>query len=176
MTLNLPDTGAPVAPDGRITAASADRNADAILAVLHAKAPKYGKLLEIASGTGQYAARFSTSIPGLCWQPTDLNPDQFSSIRAWSKDCKSVLPPQQLDATAPGWSKNHSMQDAILVVNLTHLITASATQTMITEMALALAPSGILLVYGPFLRNNRPTSTGDARFDDSLRASDPQIG
>ncbi|MDZ4094834.1 MAG: DUF938 domain-containing protein, partial [Paracoccaceae bacterium] len=56
MSLNLPDTGAEVSPDGRRHAPSARRNAGPILAVLHAEAPMQGRLLELASGSGQHAA------------------------------------------------------------------------------------------------------------------------
>lgn len=43
-------------------------------------------------------------------------------------------------------------------------------------MPAALAPGGRFVLYGPFLRGGETTSEGDARFDASLRAGDPEIG
>ncbi|MGB8812232.1 MAG: DUF938 domain-containing protein, partial [Paracoccaceae bacterium] len=74
MTLRLPDSGAEVSDDGRRHAPSATRNAAPILAVLRAEAPVRGRLLELASGSGQHAAEFAAALPGLDWQPTDVNP------------------------------------------------------------------------------------------------------
>ena len=44
------------------------------------------------------------------------------------------------------------------------------------ELPKALARGGTACLYGPFLRNGKPTSDGDAAFDASLRAQDPSIG
>ncbi|MDZ4095158.1 MAG: DUF938 domain-containing protein, partial [Paracoccaceae bacterium] len=67
-------------------------------------------------------------------------------------------------------------QDAILMVNLLHLISDQAALVVLSEAAKALAPGGRLLIYGPFLRGGQATSEGDAAFDASLRAQDPGIG
>ncbi len=64
----------------------------------------------------------------------------------------------------------------MLLVNLLHLIPAPAAETLLAEVALALAPGGTFCLYGPFLRDGQPTSPGDAAFDASLRAQDPTIG
>ena len=47
---------------------------------------------------------------------------------------------------------------------------------MITEIALALAPGGRSIIYGPFKRNGKLTSTSDKTFHQSLVQADPQIG
>ena len=57
-----------------------------------------------------------------------------------------------------------------------HLISTPEARTLITEAAQALAPRGRFVLYGPFLRDGEATSDGDARFDASLRAQDPEIG
>lgn len=175
MTLRLPDTGADVLPDGRRLVPSADRNAAPILEVLHGLGLT-GRLLEIASGAGLHAARMAGPL-GLIWQPTDVDPANFASIRAWSAtSAAAILPPVLLDATQPGWAGTTGRWDAILLVNLLHLIPAAAVETLLTELAHALAPQGTACLYGPFLRDGQPTSPGDAAFDASLRAQDPAIG
>lgn len=175
MTLRLPDTGAGVLPDGRRLVPSADRNTAPIFEVLQGLGLT-GRLLEIASGAGLHAARMAGPL-GLIWQPTDVDPANFASIRAWSAtSAAAILPPVLLDATQPGWAGTLGRWDAILLVNLLHLIPAAAVETLLAELAHALAPQGTACLYGPFLRDGQPTSPGDAAFDASLRAQDPAIG
>lgn len=173
MTLKLPDSGAETDALGRRHTPSAQRNAPAILAALQAHALQ-GKLLEIASGSGYHAAQIAPAFPGLIWQPTDLDPANLASITAWTRAIPSVLPPVLLDATAPGWHAQHPAQNAILLVNLLHLI--PSTTTLLAEIARALAPQGRAFLYGPFLRNGQATSPGDAAFHASLQAQNPTIG
>ncbi len=74
MRLRRPDSGAPILPDGRRMMASAERNPGPILDVLRAHAPGRGRLLEIASGSGQHAARMAEALPGPVCQPRSGNP------------------------------------------------------------------------------------------------------
>lgn len=175
MALKLPDTGAEVLADGRRMVPSAARNAGPILEVLMGLGLK-GRLLEIASGSGLHAAEMAGKL-ALDWQPTDVDPANLPSIRAWSAHTGGeIRAPILLDATAPGWSVQLGPWDAILLVNLLHLIPAPAAETLLAEVALALAPAGTFCLYGPFLRDGQPTSPGDAAFDASLRGQDPTIG
>jgi SAM-dependent methyltransferase len=178
MTLRLPDSGAGVTPDGRRHAPSAERNAGAILSVLRAVLPARGRMLEIAAGTGQHAAAFGTALPGWEWQATDADPANLNSIAAWAAQAgaPNLAPPVVLDAARSGWSGDWPARDAVLIVNLLHLIPAPAAETVLAEAAAALAPGGCLCLYGPFLRDGQATSPGDAAFDASLRAQDPAIG
>lgn len=72
-------------------------------------------------------------------------------------------------------SQSHPF-DLIHLGNLLHLISQPAARTLLSEAAKALAPSGTLTLYGPFMRAGRLTSDGDAKFDVELRAADPAIG
>jgi SAM-dependent methyltransferase len=175
MSLRLPDSGAEVTPDGRRHAPSAARNAAPILDVLRRELPVRGRLLEIASGTGQHAAAFAAALPGIDLQPTDVNPENLPSIAAWAT-AANQRPPVVLDAAQPGWASVWHPLDAVLVVNLLHLIPVAAVAVLLDEAGAALGPGGVLLIYGPFLRDGRATSDGDAAFDASLRAQDPRIG
>lgn len=178
MTLRLPDSGADISIDGRRHAPSAMRNQDAILDVLRTEAPSHGKLLEIASGSGQHAAAGARALPGLIWQPSDANPDNLTSINAWrAHDPQPNLRAAVvLDAASPGWAAKWPAQDIVLIINLLHLIPADMAAAILSESALALAHNGRLMVYGPFLRDGQTTSDGDAAFDASLRAQDASIG
>lgn len=178
MTLRLPDSGADISIDGRRHAPSAIRNQAAILDVLRAEAPAKGALLEIASGSGQHAAAGAKTLPGLIWQPTDVNPYNLTSITAWrAHDPRPNLrAPLVLDAASPGWVNDWAAQDMVLIINLLHLIPPDTAAAIIANSARALKKNGKLMVYGPFLRDGQTTSDGDAAFDASLRAQDPTIG
>lgn len=162
----------------RLHAPAAERNADAILDLLRSHAPASGTALEIASGTGQHVTHFATHLPGLIWQPTEIVEERRASIAAWSADAPEgrIRPPLHLDATQPGWSVTHNGFDLILLVNLLHLVSTSAARTLIAEASRALAPEGRFIVYGPFLREGKATSQGDARFDAAIRAAHPDQG
>ncbi len=175
MSLKLPDNAAPVTPDGRRHAPSAARNAGPILDVLRRELPATGRLLEIASGSGQHAAAFATALPGIDWQPSDVDPLNLTSIRAWAS-AANQRPPVVLDGAQPGWAGVWRPLDGLLLVNLLHLIAATSVSALLAEGCAALGPGGVFLIYGPFLRDGIATSDGDAAFDASLRAQDPRIG
>ncbi|MEM9550975.1 MAG: DUF938 domain-containing protein [Pseudomonadota bacterium] len=167
-----PGTGA------KMHAPAAERNVDALCALLQRLCPEPGDALELASGTGQHVIRFAAQHPSLHWQPTEPDRDRRNSIDAWATEAglPNIAPAQPLDACAPGWSARWPDRSLIIVVNLLHLISTPDAQTLVREAALALAPKGTLLIYGPFMRNGALTSEGDARFHASLVETDPDIG
>ncbi len=160
----------------RLTAPAASRNAQALGDLLAEVAPARGRALELASGTGQHVADWAARFPGLFWQPTEPDAERRASIDAWTDGLENVAPAIALDAVRPGWAADHAGQDLVVLVNLLHLISAPETETLIAEAARALAPAGRFVIYGPFLRAGELTSEGDARFDATLRAQDPEIG
>lgn len=164
--------------DGRLSAPAAERNRPAITALLKHHAPSAGNALEIASGTGQHVVAFARQMPDLRWHPTEPDPARLSSIEAYRREAnlQNIAMPARLDATQVAWSDTHGSFDLIVLINLLHLITSKQTTTLIREASLALNPSGRLVLYGPFKRNGKLTSEGDARFDAELRSADPSIG
>lgn len=177
--LVLPDSGGTGASgDGRRSAPSAERNAAPILEVLRRIAPRRGRALEIASGTGQHAATFAAALPGLEWQPSDADPAALDSIAAWVAHAglPNLHMPVAIDAARPGWGARHAGHDFVIVVNLLHLISGVEARAVVAGIAEALAPGGTAAIYGPFRRDGALTSDGDRAFDASLRAQDPAIG
>ncbi len=159
-------------------APSAARNAQDIAALVADVAPKSGRALEIASGTGEHVVIFAHQMPGLTWQPTDIDAARRASVDAHG--AVAGLPNLRgaiaLNAVTPGWGKAQAGQDLIVLVNLLHLISETEAKTLIAEAAAALAPGGVFVFYGPFLRDGKTTSEGDASFHASLIAQDPAIG
>ena len=164
--------------DGRLFAPSAERNSAPIVNLIRRIAPESGNALEIASGTGQHIVQLALSLPNIIWSPSDVEGERLKSISAWveSENLLNIKPPMYLDATETGWAKSLPKSNFILLVNLLHLISWDETETLISELSIALKTKGIALVYGPFMRNGQLISEGDKNFHTSLIQTDPDIG
>ena len=177
---NIPPNASVVVPssDGRLSAPAAQKNASPITDLVKEFALERGEALEIASGTGQHIVKLAIAKPNLNWQPSDIDQLRISSIKTWCNDYNfaNVKPPVILDATEIGWSTEFNSKTFILLVNLMHLISKDEAKILITEIASALAPGGRSIIYGPFKRNGKLTSTNDEIFHQSLIQADPQIG
>ena len=162
----------------KLCAPSALRNIAAITDMVSAVAPEQGRALEIASGTGQHITALAHALPQLVWHPTEIATDRIASIDAYAAeaDLPNLKPAQMLDATAEGWASGHTDFDLIYLGNLLHLIPTPAANTLLNQAAEALAPAGVLVLYGPFMRSGVLTSDGDRQFDADLRGADPAIG
>lgn len=161
---------------GKLCNASAGRNVDAIVEMMRTVAPPQGRALEIASGTGQHVQAFATALPAITWHPSDIAPDRLTSIDAYCAGLSNVRPARMLDVTAPDWAARQEPFDLIYLGNLLHLIPHACAQMVLIQATRALCPSGIFIVYGPFMRSGSLTSDGDARFHADLRHVDPEIG
>jgi SAM-dependent methyltransferase len=162
--------------NGRRFSASAERNTDPIAAALAAVLPEKGVVLELASGSGQHVAAFARRWPALDWQPSDANPDNLPSIRAWGESLANLRDPVLIDACARGWGAAWGDCDVLLLANLLHLIAEPEADILLAESARALAPGGLFCLYGPFRRGGALVTAGDVAFDARLRTEDPAIG
>ena len=157
-------------------APAAERNRDAIAAVLQRVLPARGRVLEVASGSGQHASYFGGLFPHLEWQPSDADPSALASIAAWSQEAglDNVAPPLSLDVTRAPWPVDRA--DAILNCNMVHIAPWRACQGLMAGAGRLLPPGGVLLLYGPFFIQGRDTAPSNIAFDRSLRARDPEWG
>jgi SAM-dependent methyltransferase len=162
-------------PNQALYAAAAERNRQPILEVIQPVLPQSGTVLEIASGTGQHVVHFAAALPGLDWQPSDPDPANRASILALiqAADLSNVAQPLDLDVLEP-WPKLEI--DALITSNLLHISPPRVLPALLSGAAALLKPGGIVHIYGPFLQHGRFTSEGNARFDASLRARNPQWG
>lgn len=162
--------------------AAAERNQRPILQALQRWLPAHGQALEIASGTGQHVAFFATHMPGWQWQPTDVDCQGFDSVAAWCAQASlsNVLTPRLLDVQAPRWPSAvapfHQPFDAIFCANMLHISHWATCAALMQGVAHHLAPQGQLILYGPYLEANVPTSPGNLAFDASLRQRNPAWG
>ena len=177
---NLPPTASQAGNIGKkkLYSASAARNAPFILEVLSQYLPDKGKVLEIASGTGQHCTYFAEAFCNLEWQPSEINPKRLDSIQAYIRETNQVNinMPLSLDATAENWAKEIDAYNVIIVINFFHLISNKEMKTLIRESSLALQTNSYFVIYGPFMRGGELTSDQDIKFHTSLVKCDPDIG
>jgi SAM-dependent methyltransferase len=158
------------------SAPAAARNREPILRVLRDYLPPSGLVLEVASGTGEHAAWYSSALPGLTWQPTDRDPEAQEIIAGWREltDAPNLLPPLLLDASAAIWPVTQA--DVVVAINMVHIAPWTATEGLIAGAARILNPEGLLFLYGPFREGGVHTGAGNATFDVDLRTRDPSWG
>lgn len=165
---------------------AAERNKQPILEQLQRLLPERGRMLEIASGTGQHAAWFATGLPGWSWQPTEANSAALPTIAAWVQraGAHNVRPPCVLDVTDPVWPGDDETLardfaepfDAVFCANLLHIAPWEVCPGLMRGTQRHLAPRGRLLLYGPFLEGDVPTAPSNLEFDASLRRQNPDWG
>lgn len=150
-----------------------------LLAQLRQLLPDDGTVLEIASGPGQHLIAYAKAFPTLRWQGSDVDPRAFASIDAWCAEeaLDNVLPPLTIDASDPGWPEQITTPlVGVIVVNMCHISPWDATTGLVRGASRVLAAGGALLIYGPFKRDGVHTAPSNARFDESLRAQNPNWG
>lgn len=152
------------------------RNRDAIAAVLTEWLPASGTVLEVASGSGEHVVHFAAAFPALDWQPSDPDPAGRVSIAAWCAEAAlaNIAPPLALDAAAADWPLDRA--DAILCINMIHISPWAATLGLLAGAARLLAPGAPLILYGPYIEPDVPTTDSNLAFDASLCARDPAWG
>lgn len=141
--------------------------------------PAHGRVLEIASGTGQHVAAFAGAFPDLEFQPSDLNPAARDSIVAWTAAtcAENVSAPREIDVTVAEWGEDLPAPfAAIMAINLIHISPWAASLGLIEGAARLLTEDGLLYLYGPYSRGGQHTSESNVAFDWSLRQQDPSWG
>jgi SAM-dependent methyltransferase len=159
-----------------LTSAAAERNKDPILTVLESVLPQSGRVLEIASGTGQHVCFFAQNLPEIRWQPTE--PDESSreaiAIRIREADLTNVAPPIALDVLEPLWPLEGNF-DAVLCINMIHISPWPATHALCRGAARHLGTQGRLVLYGPYLENGTAVQS-NLDFDASLKRRNAEWG
>jgi SAM-dependent methyltransferase len=162
--------------DHRVQAPAAERNKEPILAVLRRCLPARGKVLEIASGTGQHIVHFAKGLPALSWQPSEVDPVGHESIVAWiaADKVSNVKSPLTLDVGRHPWPVERA--DAVVCINMVHISPWQATLDLMAGAARVLGEGGTLVLYGPYRRFGAHTAPSNAAFDAELRARNPEWG
>ncbi|HEY2023508.1 DUF938 domain-containing protein [Paraburkholderia sp.] len=162
--------------DARQHSPSAERNREPILAVLRDALPASGRVLEIASGTGEHSVWFAGALPTLDWQPSDADADARASIAAWAAHAglPNLRAPLALDVRQPDWGVD--TLDAAVCINMIHISPWSAAQALFDGVGRRLVDGGVLYLYGPYKRGGAHTAPSNDAFDQWLKSRDPAWG
>ncbi len=158
--------------DGLPFSQACENNKQPILDVIAPLLEGHESVLEIGSGTGQHAAYFAAAMPGLTWRPTELEANLPTLLpRCECYEGANLSAPVALDVCARPWPV--AVPSALFTANTLHIMPWSAVESLFDWLADNAPPDVLLLVYGPFNYDGRYTSDSNARFDDRLRARDP---
>lgn len=157
-------------------APATQRNRNSIFAVLREVLPREGRVLEIASGSGEHVVHFAKALPALTFQPTDPDPRAVASIAAWSKHAAlpNIEPALPFDASQPDWPFRDLA--GILCINMIHIAPWAATEGLMRGTAACLRHGAPLYLYGPYRQRGVPTADSNEAFDADLRARNPAWG
>lgn len=153
-----------------------ERNKQPILDVIRPMLPARGSVLEIASGSGQHAAYFASQLPGLSWQPTDVDDANLASIEAYREEANlpNLLPARCLDVLGSDWGVG--LFDAVFNANMIHITPWECCEALLVGAARHLHPGGALILYGPYRLEGRHTAPSNEAFDLRLKQQDPRWG
>jgi len=165
--------------DDRLYAAAVRRNREPIFDVLKPFLPETGLVLEVASGTGEHGAYFSSRLPTLTWQPSDPNKGMYKSIMAWSQfeaqaEASTMNPPLELNAQSAPWPIDQAA--AIVCINMIHISPWASCLGLMAGAGRILPDGGLLFLYGPYKIKNSHTAESNAAFDQSLQSQNPEWG
>jgi SAM-dependent methyltransferase len=155
--------------------AACERNKDPILEVLRVRFANRTQVLEIGSGTGQHAVYFAQELAHLTWHPTE----QLAYLADLTERVKlegprNLRPPMLLDVRQAVWPVRGV--DALFTANTLHIMSWTEVMALFNGIGTALAPGGVLCIYGPFRYSGRYTSDSNREFDQMLQERDPQSG
>ena len=168
----------------KLSSPAAERNRKPIAGVLAQVLPASGRVLEIASGSGQHVAYFGQRFPAIEWQPSDIDPAAMASVEARRLETGlgNIRVPLRLDVTDPCWPRSAlraatGALDAIYCANMIHIAPWASCEGLFRGAQLLLSPGqGRLVLYGPFAFRGKFTAESNLSFDRYLRSQDPAWG
>ena len=165
-------------PGGALASPAVARNTGPMLDILQAHLPAKGRVLEIASGSGEHAVAFARALPDVTWTPSDPSAEARDSIAAWTDQAalENLRPAMALDAADPAtWPKEEF--DAVVCINMVHISPWSATEGLMAgAQRVLIRPGGLLFLYGPYREVDVDLAPSNADFDASLKARDATWG
>jgi cyclopropane fatty-acyl-phospholipid synthase-like methyltransferase len=162
---------------GKPFSESCEQNKAVILEVLQRYLRAGDRVLEIGSGTGQHAVYFGRALSDVQWQTSDCA-EYLPGIRAWLDDAglANVAAPLTLDVRTHHWPVQQAGFQAVFTANTAHIMSWPAVIAMFNGVGRLLPAGGLFLQYGPFSYAGQHSSTSNARFEQWLKARDPQSG
>jgi hypothetical protein len=180
------ETGQPLAlekreagDDGRRFSPSIGRNKTHVREAFCQFMPMRGRVLEIASGTGEHGAFIMADAPQLEWTYSDIDPVSQASQRAW-RDAAGhdrLRGPLTINTISDDWleAETDLPWHGLFCANMIHIAPFEAALGLIAGAGRLLAPKGRLMLYGPFARKGEIAPSNE-RFSQDLKRRDPSWG
>ncbi len=152
-----------------------ERNKGPILEVLRTEFADCKHVLEIGSGTGQHAVHFSTGMPWLVWQPSEMA-EEMPALRKriFNEGPSNLRAPVAIDVTQPPWDVRRV--DGVFSANTLHIMHWPQVEAFFAGLPAVVKPATVLAIYGPFRYGGQYTSESNESFDSYLHARDPESG
>jgi Protein of unknown function (DUF938) len=122
---------------------------------------------------------FAAALPGLTWQPSDVDADNLSSVAAWVAATRqaNVRAPLTLDlGVLPPLPTDARRYAAGFCANLIHIAPWHVCAHLMAFMGAHLAMDAPLVTYGPYKVNGEHTSESNVKFEQWLHAQNPSYG
>lgn len=165
--------------DGRRFSPSIGRNKDVVRDTFLVTMPRTGRILEIASGTGEHGAHITAAATTLSWTYSDIDPVSQASQSAWRvhQAHDRLSGPMKLDTTTDHWgqAEEQTPWDGLFCANMVHIAPFAAAKGLMAGAGRVLRPGGRLMIYGPFARQGA-IATSNAHFSEDLKRRDPRWG
>jgi hypothetical protein len=165
--------------DGRRFSPSIGRNKDVVRATFLDIMPTQGRILEIASGTGEHGAHITALAHDLNWTYSDIDPVSQASQSAWRDHVTHdrLNGPFTVDTTHADWGdvEKAAPWSGMFCANMIHIAPYAAAEGLIAGAGRLLNSGGRLMLYGPFARAGE-IATSNARFSEDLKRRDPRWG
>lgn len=153
--------------DYRRFSQAAENNQLPILTLLQRHFAAPGCVLEIGSGSGQHAVRFSRELPHLSWQPTEQQenlPDLNANLAVFAgENVRAALPLCVGEVWPPG-SYHYGF-----AANVLHIIPEDLMTGLFASASCSMISGAVFCLYGPFRYGGLYTSESNARFNDWLQ-------
>jgi len=160
----------------RLFSPTAARNKAPIGDIITTYIPKGGKVLEIASGTGEHGAYMCGLRPDITWQPSDPNMESRASQDDWASECSGrMLKSLSIDTTQPKWTEYLPNYDVIYCANMIHIAPWDAALGLVRGAGKILSIGATFILYGPFLED-KATAESNFRFDEMLKSRNSAWG
>ena len=146
------------------------RNREPIWNIISPYLSNAQSILEIASGTGEHAEYMAPKIPQIQWQPSDGNSEMMWAIDDRLHQHKNILPAKHINVCTSEWSQ--LSYDILFCANMIHISPWESSLSLFSQAN----PTQYMILYGPFMNHGVHNSQGNAHFDASLKARNPQWG
>lgn len=165
--------------DGRRFSPSVARNREPIRGVFAQHVARDGRVLEIASGTGEHGAFLTDELTGLEWTYSDVDAHSRVSQAAWvaAATHDRLYGPLALDASLPDWGEAEAARpwDAVVSMNMVHIAPFAVAEGLFAGAGRILDAGGKLFLYGPFARKG-VIAPSNAAFREDLQRRNPEWG